>query len=50
MEFIEGGVTAPKGFYANGVLSGIKAGRTKEELLFFLKFLVMQLEFLLKTR
>ena len=31
MEFIEGGVTAPKGFYANGVLSGIKAGRTKED-------------------
>ncbi|MBQ1970880.1 MAG: bifunctional ornithine acetyltransferase/N-acetylglutamate synthase, partial [Treponema sp.] len=31
MEFIEGGVTAPKGFYANGILSGIKAGRTKED-------------------
>lgn len=28
MQFIDGGVTAPLGFTANGVLSGIKAGRT----------------------
>lgn len=31
MEFIDGGVTAPKGFYANGFLCGIKEGRTKED-------------------
>lgn len=31
MQFIDGGVTAPKGFYANGMLCGIKAGRTKED-------------------
>ncbi|MCR5698066.1 MAG: bifunctional ornithine acetyltransferase/N-acetylglutamate synthase [Treponemataceae bacterium] len=31
MQFIDGGVCAPCGFVANGVLSGIKAGRTKED-------------------
>ncbi len=31
MEFIDGGVTAPQGFYANGIRSGIKASRTKED-------------------
>lgn len=31
MQFVDGGVTAPKGFLANGVLSGVKAGRTKED-------------------
>ncbi len=31
MQFIDGGVTAPKGFFANGVLSGVKAGRTKPD-------------------
>ncbi|MCM1321408.1 MAG: bifunctional glutamate N-acetyltransferase/amino-acid acetyltransferase ArgJ [Bacteroides sp.] len=31
MQFIDGGVTAPKGFLANGVLCGIKAGRTQED-------------------
>ena len=31
MQLIDGGVTAPQGFIANGVLSGIKAGRTKED-------------------
>lgn len=31
MQFIDGGVTAPAGFYANGMLCGIKAGRTKED-------------------
>ena len=31
MQMIDGGVTAPQGFIANGVLSGIKAGRTKED-------------------
>lgn len=31
MSFIEGGVTAPKGFVASGLLSGIKAGRTKND-------------------
>ena len=29
---IKGGVTAPKGYKANGVLAGIKAGRTKPDL------------------
>lgn len=32
MTFIEGGVCAPKGFRANGVLCGIKKGRTKNDL------------------
>ncbi len=32
MNFIEGGVCAPKGFTANGVLCGIKKGRTKNDL------------------
>ena len=31
MQMIDGGVTAPQGFIANGVLSGIKAGRTQED-------------------
>ena len=31
MQFVDGGVTSPKGFYANGVLSGIKKGRTTED-------------------
>ena len=31
MQFIEGGVTAPQGFTANGMLCGIKAGRTKND-------------------
>ncbi len=31
MQFIDGGVTAPLGFTANGVLCGIKAGRTKND-------------------
>ncbi|MCR5606195.1 MAG: bifunctional glutamate N-acetyltransferase/amino-acid acetyltransferase ArgJ [Treponema sp.] len=31
MQFIEGGVTAPIGFTANGMLCGIKAGRTKND-------------------
>ena len=31
MQFIDGGVCAPAGFTANGVLSGIKVGRTKED-------------------
>lgn len=31
MQFIEGGVASPNGFTANGVLSGIKVGRTKED-------------------
>lgn len=31
MQLIDGGVTAPQGFIANGVLSGIKSGRTKED-------------------
>ena len=31
MKYIDGGVTAPCGFSANGVLSGIKAGRTKPD-------------------
>ncbi len=31
MKYIDGGVTAPKGFTANGVLSGIKPGRTKND-------------------
>lgn len=31
MKYIEGGVTAPVGFTANGVLSGIKSGRTKPD-------------------
>ncbi len=32
MKFIEGGVCAPKGFTANGILCGIKKGRTKNDL------------------
>lgn len=32
MTFIEGGVCAPAGFTANGVLCGIKKGRTKNDL------------------
>jgi len=32
MKFIEGGVCAPNGFTANGVLCGIKKGRTKNDL------------------
>ena len=32
MKFIEGGITAPKGFKAGGVNAGIKAGRTKNDL------------------
>lgn len=31
MRFIDGGVTAPEGFTANGVLSGIKDGRDKPD-------------------
>ena len=31
MQFLEGGVTAPLGFTANGILCGIKAGRTKND-------------------
>ncbi|MFA6936725.1 MAG: bifunctional glutamate N-acetyltransferase/amino-acid acetyltransferase ArgJ [Treponema sp.] len=31
MQFIDGGVTAPNGFTANGMLCGIKAGRTKND-------------------
>lgn len=31
MHFIEGGVTAPAGFTANGILCGIKNGRTKND-------------------
>ena len=31
MQFISGGVTAPSGFTANGILCGIKAGRTKND-------------------
>lgn len=31
MQFIEGGVTAPEGFTANGMLCGIKPGRTKND-------------------
>ncbi|MBQ3825397.1 MAG: bifunctional ornithine acetyltransferase/N-acetylglutamate synthase, partial [Spirochaetaceae bacterium] len=31
MQFIDGGVTAPTGFRANGMLCGIKAGRTKND-------------------
>ena len=31
MQFIDGGVTAPKGFTANGMLCGIKKGRTKND-------------------
>ena len=31
MQFIDGGVTAPFGFTANGILCGIKAGRTKND-------------------
>ena len=31
MQFIDGGVTAPQGFTANGMLCGIKAGRTKND-------------------
>ena len=31
MEFIDGGVAAPQGFTTNGVLSGIKARRTKPD-------------------
>ncbi len=30
--FIEGGITAPDGFTANGVCAGIKAGRTKNDM------------------
>ncbi|MBQ9539514.1 MAG: bifunctional glutamate N-acetyltransferase/amino-acid acetyltransferase ArgJ [Treponema sp.] len=32
MQFVDGGVTAPAGFKANGILCGIKAGRTKNDL------------------
>ena len=32
MEFIEGGVCAPKGFTANGICCGIKKGRTKNDI------------------
>ena len=35
MQFIDGGVSAPKGFFANGVLAGIKPGRTKEDTALF---------------
>lgn len=31
MDFIDGGVAAPKGFTTNGVLAGIKAGRAKPD-------------------
>ena len=31
MQFVDGGVTAPVGFTANGILCGIKAGRTKND-------------------
>lgn len=31
MQFIDGGVTAPLGFTANGILCGIKSGRTKND-------------------
>ena len=31
MQFIDGGVTAPQGFTANGMLCGIKEGRTKND-------------------
>ncbi len=31
MQFIDGGVTSPFGFTANGILCGIKAGRTKND-------------------
>lgn len=31
MQFLEGGVTSPLGFTANGMLCGIKAGRTKND-------------------
>ena len=31
MQFVDGGVTAPAGFTANGILCGIKAGRTKND-------------------
>lgn len=31
MQFIEGGVTAPEGFTANGMLCGIKPGRSKND-------------------
>ena len=31
MQFIDGGVTSPLGFTANGMLCGIKAGRTKND-------------------
>lgn len=32
MEFIDGGVCAPNGFTANGILCGIKKGRTKNDI------------------
>ncbi len=32
MKFIEGGVCAPNGFTANGILCGIKKGRTKNDI------------------
>ena len=32
MKFIEGGITAARGFKAGGVNAGIKAGRTKNDL------------------
>ena len=32
MEYIDGGVAAPQGFTTNGVLSGIKASRTKPDI------------------
>ena len=32
MTFIEGGVCAPQGFTANGILCGIKKGRTKNDI------------------
>ena len=31
MQFIDGGVTAPQGFTASGILCGIKKGRTKND-------------------
>ncbi len=31
MQFVEGGVTAPKGFTANGMLCGLRKGRTKND-------------------
>lgn len=51
VKFIEGGVCAPAGFTANGILTHIKASRTKNDTaLVFQKDLVMQQGFLHRTR